>query len=135
MAPELFFYDGDCGLCHRSVRFLLALDRDGEAFRFAPIGGPTFQKSIAPEVAAALPDSVVLQREDGSLLLRSEAMLHALGRIGGGWAVLARVLEVIPRGLRDAGYDAIARNRLRLFGRPEAACPVAAPQLRARFDP
>ena len=35
---ETLFYDGQCGLCHRAVRFLLAEDRaPGGAFRFAPL--------------------------------------------------------------------------------------------------
>ena len=41
MEPEILYYDGDCGFCHRTVRFVIALDR-GEAFRFAPIDGSTF---------------------------------------------------------------------------------------------
>src|SRR2546422_4747254 len=32
-APERLFYDGSCGLCHRAVRFVLAEDRTGNAFR------------------------------------------------------------------------------------------------------
>ena len=37
------FYDGDCGLCHRAVRVVLAADPEGRAFRFAPLGGETFR--------------------------------------------------------------------------------------------
>ena len=37
MAPERLFYDGTCALCHGAVRFVLARDRDGSAFRFAPL--------------------------------------------------------------------------------------------------
>ena len=39
---DILFYDGSCGLCHRAVRFILAEDRSGTAFRFAPLGGETF---------------------------------------------------------------------------------------------
>ena len=42
MSHELVFYDGRCGLCHHSVRFLLARDRDGALFRYAPLFGETF---------------------------------------------------------------------------------------------
>ena len=127
MAPELLFYDGDCGFCHRCVRIVLALDRGGEAFRFAPIDGPTFRERVAPEVAAKLPD--------GALLVRSAAALHVLRRIGGPWRWLAGLLAWVPEGLRDRLYDAVAGRRGSLFKAPEAACPVLPPQLRARFDP
>ena len=33
---ERLFYDGDCGLCHRFVRFALAEDVTGRALRYAP---------------------------------------------------------------------------------------------------
>src|SRR5208282_2216789 len=34
---EELFYDGYCGLCHRAVRFILAEDTTGTAFRFAAL--------------------------------------------------------------------------------------------------
>lgn len=135
MAPEILFYDGDCGFCHRCVRIVIALDRAGEAFRFAPIDGPTFRERVAPEVAATLPDSIVVEGADGALLVRSAAVVHVLRRIGGFWRLLAALLAALPEGLRDRLYDAVAGSRTRLFESPEAACPVLPPRLRARFDP
>jgi len=87
------------------------------------------------EVAATLPDSIVVERTDGSLLVRSAAAIHVLHRIGGPWRLLAGLLELLPEGLRDRAYDAVAGRRTGLFQRPEAACPVLPPRLRARFDP
>ena len=37
--PDLLFYDGTCGLCHRAVTFALARDPDGSRFRFAALQG------------------------------------------------------------------------------------------------
>ena len=34
----------------------------------------------------------------------------------------------------DRGYDFIARMRSRMFEKPEEACPLLPPDLRARFD-
>lgn len=132
--PDLLFYDGGCGLCHRSVRFVAARDRQG-AFHFAPLGGETFLASVPPERRAALPDSIVVRRADGTLLLRSDAALHILFCLGGGWSLLAAVLDAVPRRLRDLGYDFVARRRARWFPRPEDACPLVPPRLRARFVP
>ena len=39
MPPDQVFYDGHCGLCHRTVLFLLTRDRDGALFRFGPLFG------------------------------------------------------------------------------------------------
>jgi predicted DCC family thiol-disulfide oxidoreductase YuxK len=132
---EIVFYDGHCALCHRAVKFVLKHDCSGSAFRFAPLQGTTFQSRVPPSQRVGLPDSVVVLTEDGTLLARSDAFLHILRRLGGGWSVLGRVLGVIPRPLRDVVYDFIARIRYRVFGTREDLCPVVPPDLRARFDP
>jgi predicted DCC family thiol-disulfide oxidoreductase YuxK len=132
---EYLFYDGHCGLCHRAVKFVLRHDRSGRAFRFAPLQGETFAARVAVERRAGLPDSVVVLTRDGELLVRSAAFLHILRRLGRGWAVLARVLGVIPRALLDFVYDFVARIRYRVFGRQDDVCPLVPPELRARFDP
>ena len=131
----MLFYDGHCALCHRSVKFVLKHDRSGKLFRFAPLHGPTFDARVPAEKRAGLPDSVVVLTSDGALLVRSNAFLRVLRRLGGGWKIMAAVLGVIPRPLRDAAYDFIARVRYRVFGRREDLCPVIAPELRVRFDP
>ena len=131
---ETVFYDGHCGLCHRAVRFVMAEDRAGEAFRFAPLQGETFRALVPAAKRANLPDSVVVRTSDGELLVRSSAFIHIFRRLGGGWRVLVAVLGVVPRGLRDAAYDLVARVRYRIFGRREDVCPIVPAELRKRFD-
>ena len=126
---------GHCALCHRSVKFVLKHDRSGKLFRFAPLQGHTFQARVPAEKRAGLPDSVVVLTNEGALLVRSNAFLHVLRRLGGAWSIVAAVLGVIPRPLRDEVYDFIARVRYRVFGKREDWCPVISPELRARFDP
>jgi predicted DCC family thiol-disulfide oxidoreductase YuxK len=132
--PEVLFYDGGCGLCHRTVRFVLAADR-GERFRFAPLQGSTFRERIPEPERAGLPDSIVLRSPDGRLLVRSDAVLYVMQRLGGLWAPLARLGRLVPRSIRDAAYDFVARVRLRLFARPDDYCPLVPRELRARFLP
>ena len=117
------------------MKFVLANDRSGNAFRFAPLQGETFERLVPPEKRAGLPDSIVLRTADGALLSKSEAMLHILGRLGGGWKSLAGIMAVIPRVVRDAGYDLIAKIRYRVFGKREDLCPVVPREQSARFDP
>ncbi len=126
------FYDGHCGLCHGTVRFVLAEDRRG-AFRFAPLQGPTLAESIDEARRAALPDSIVVLCSDGRILTRSGAILFILRGLGGGWRAIASIGRLIPRVVRDSAYDAIARVRRRLVASPSDACPILPPALRARF--
>jgi predicted DCC family thiol-disulfide oxidoreductase YuxK len=110
-------------------------DRLGTAFRFAPLQGETFQARVLVDLRANLPKSMVVQTRDGSLLARSNAWIHILRRLGGGWKVMAAFMAVIPQPLRDVVYEVVARIRYRVFGRRDDLCPVVPPDLRSRFDP
>jgi len=131
---ERIFYDGHCGLCHRAVRFVIARDAEGRLFRYAPLRGATFAALVPAERRAGLPDSVVVLTEDGRLLIRSDAFVHILRRLGGFWRVIGAIIAIIPRPIRDGVYNFIARVRYRIFGRRPELCPVTPPELRARFD-
>lgn len=130
----ILFYDGFCGLCHGWVRFVLARDRSGDAFRFAPLDSESFRTNVPEENRRGLPDSIVLLTGDGVLLTRSTAIVHILKRLGGAWRYLGIVLSLIPAPLGDWLYDRVASVRHRVFRRPEDACPVLPPHLRSRFD-
>lgn len=134
MTRHLLFYDGTCGLCHASVRFVLARDADERVF-FAPLGGETFRTRLPAAGRERLPDSLVLQLPDGSLRSRSDGVVHLLRLLGGGWGLLGRVLGCLPRPLRDAAYDGVARVRRRLFARPATSCPLVPAAQRGRFLP
>jgi predicted DCC family thiol-disulfide oxidoreductase YuxK len=127
-APARLYYDGDCGLCHRAVRFVLAEDSTGAAFRYAPLA------RLPAEVAARLPDSLVVELPGGALLVRARAVREVGERLGGLWRALAIASRALPTAWLDRAYDGIARVRGRLFARPADACPLVSAELRARFD-
>jgi predicted DCC family thiol-disulfide oxidoreductase YuxK len=131
---ELLFYDGHCGLCHRMVRFLLAEDRAGTAFRFCPLDSETFRNAVAESDRLGLPDSLVLRTAEGTILTRSVAVIHILKRLGGVWRLVGGLGACIPRKLGDRIYDGIAAIRHRLFRTPDSTCPLIPPSLRARFE-
>ena len=135
MKPEWIFYDGTCGFCHRWIRLVLAIDKDGTAFRFSPRTGETFRASIPEETRADLPPSILVLTTDGRVLTRSNAILHILKRLGGVWRLFGLAGSAIPASLRDLGYGFIARVRHRLLPAPEGLCPVVAPELAKRFAP
>lgn len=135
MAPAVIFYDGVCGFCDRSVRFVLRHDPGGR-FRFAPLQSAYAAAALARHGRDAGDlDSVALLLDPDTagerLLARSDAVLAILQGLGGGWRLLA-FARWLPRRLRDAAYDAFARRRYRWFGRFDA-CPLPTPELRARL--
>jgi predicted DCC family thiol-disulfide oxidoreductase YuxK len=136
MARDLLLYDGVCGLCDRTVQFLLARDARGH-LAFAPLQGPT---AAAARVRLGFPSelsTVVLVTNPGTpnerAYLRSDAVLRALEGLGGTWR-LAAVLRVVPRALRDPLYELVARHRYRWFGRL-GSCRLPSPEQAERFLP
>jgi predicted DCC family thiol-disulfide oxidoreductase YuxK len=125
----ILFYDGHCALCHSAVKFVLAHDAR-ESFQFAPLQG----KLAKTRLPAGLPNTMVVETEDRSLLMRSSAWIYILERLDGPWKLAAKVLSIIPRPVRDAGYRIVASSR-RILGRPELTCPVSPAELRYRFLP
>jgi predicted DCC family thiol-disulfide oxidoreductase YuxK len=69
-------------------------------------------------------DTMVVICEDGTVLTRSDAMLHMCWLLGGAWS-LFRPLAVIPHTIRDFVYGTFASRRHRLFGtRNSCALPT-----------
>ncbi|MBU6281842.1 DUF393 domain-containing protein [bacterium] len=129
------FFDGECVLCHRGVRFLAA--RDARArLRFAPLDGEVARRTLPPSLRDAGPEgTVVLLEPDGRTSVRAEAVLRALAATGGAWSVagaLARSRALLA--LLDVGYRALARRRTRWFGRT-TECPLPDPSMQARLLP
>lgn len=132
---EIVFYDGGCGLCHRAVQFLLRRDREGRSFVYAPLFGETFEREIPEAVRGDIPDSLVLKTTDDRIFVRSDAVLHAMIRLGGIYQVLGILGWIVPRFLRDWAYIFVAKIRHRLFPKPKDACPLVPLELRPRFLP
>jgi predicted DCC family thiol-disulfide oxidoreductase YuxK len=131
---ERLYYDGNCGLCHNFIRFLLSEDPYGTRFRFAPLDSDSFRANVPESTRATLPDSVVIWTAQQQVLTKSEAVIHVLHRLGGYWRILAFLATPVPSVLRNAVYDFIASIRSRLFAKPEAVCPLMPKELRHRFE-
>jgi predicted DCC family thiol-disulfide oxidoreductase YuxK len=128
-ARSIVLFDGVCNLCNGLVRFIAANDPAGR-FHFLSLQSPQAAELLAPSGGARSGESIVLL-DYGHRFERSDAALYIALGLRGPWP-LAFALILIPRALRDAVYDWIARNRYRWFGRL-AACPLPPPRLRERF--
>jgi len=120
----ILFYDGDCGLCSRSVRFLMERDRIGLLF-YAPLQGQIAANLLKDELRQSLA-TAIYRKTDGTILLRSDAVLHALIDIESSWRFLAKPALCIPRSWRNAAYNWVASNRERFF--PKDSCSLPTPE-------
>jgi predicted DCC family thiol-disulfide oxidoreductase YuxK len=133
MTTPILLYDGTCGFCDATVKFVLRHDPAGP-LRFAALESARGRAVCARHPDLAGVDSMVwVENAAGQerVWTRSDAVLRLLNYLGGVWH-LARAFRILPRALRDRMYDAIARRRYRWFGRVDV-CPVPVPAQRVRF--
>jgi predicted DCC family thiol-disulfide oxidoreductase YuxK len=128
----ILLYDGSCGVCARSVQWILSHERS-HALRFAPLQSPAGQALRAATHVADDVDSVIWveAKKDGSIQARvwSDAVISVVSYVGGPWRALA-VLGLIPRLVRDPAYRLFAHYRLQLIAQ---SCLVPSLDQRRRF--
>lgn len=128
------FYDGVCGLCNRTVRFLLAVDRT-RVLSFAPLQGAAADDLRRRHGLSEELETLIFVEDYGSererLASRSTGVLRILARLGGFWRVVSW-LRILPSPIRDFVYRVVARYRYRWFGKYET-CPLPSAQTAERF--
>jgi predicted DCC family thiol-disulfide oxidoreductase YuxK len=132
----LVVFDGHCGLCNGTVRWLLRRDQ---------LDRLRFLASVAPTAARLLARSGLMGSEQNTIVVvcgaetpepkafvRSTAVAALLAELPQPWPFWSGVLRAIPRPLRDLGYRSIARVRYRVWGRLES-CPLPTAEERWHF--
>ncbi len=125
---DVILYDGVCVFCSRWVRFVIARDVT-QRFRFTSIQsdyGTRLARSFGIDPDDPDTNAVV---HGGKAYFKSDAALTVLSLLPG-WR-WTRVLFAVPKPIRDAGYNLIAKNRYRLFGKYDQ-CFVPDAAMRAR---
>ena len=132
----ILLFDGTCGFCARSVQFILGRERR-RTLRFASLQSSFGQelRDRHPELAQI--DSVIWYEPSDetraeTVLVRTAAVLRVAHYLGGAWSVLGRLGAFVPRFVRDAAYDFIARHRHKII-RADPSCLLPSPEQRARF--
>jgi|LakMenEpi03Aug12_release.lakeMendotaPanAssembly.Ray.scaffolds.fasta_scaffold248847_1 predicted DCC family thiol-disulfide oxidoreductase YuxK len=107
----IVFYDGVCGLCDKSIQFLIARDKK-QKLRYAALQSD-FAIRLLGETANM--DSFIFYKNQHAYT-HSTGALMAIIEIGGFWK-LAYVFFIVPAFLRNAIYNWVAKNRYNLFGK------------------
>jgi len=131
----IVLYDGVCGLCNRAVQFLLKRDRH-DRLRFASLQSD-FAKELLERHGVDHNDldtvyAVLNHGEPNeALLAKGDAFLFFAKTIGGIWSI-AGIGSIIPRPIRNALYDFVARHRYQVFGKFES-CLLPDPKHKQKF--
>lgn len=132
----IMVYDGDCGFCTRSVRFVLERDRK-RLLCFASRDGVAGQGVRARHPELQVVESLLwVERVNGEerVLIHSDAVLAVAAYLGGIYGVLAKLGALVPRALRDPVYMAVAKVRRSLMG-GAPSCMLPSPAELGRMLP
>ncbi|MBE1553162.1 thiol-disulfide oxidoreductase DCC family protein [Sporosarcina limicola] len=127
---RIVLFDGECNFCNSSVQFIIKRDPVAH-FLFASLQSEKGQELTKKYKIPEDVDSLVLI-ENGRAYTKSSAALRIAKKLDGLWHLLFPFI-LVPRKIRDAGYDYLAKNRFKWFGKKEVACMLPSPDERKRF--
>jgi predicted DCC family thiol-disulfide oxidoreductase YuxK/plasmid stability protein len=127
---RVILFDGVCNWCNAWVNF--AIDRDPRGkFKLGTLQSEQAQQ-ILKELQLSTEDfETFLLLEQTRIFTKSTAALRIARHLSGLWPLLYLFI-VIPRPIRDAVYNYIARHRYKWMGKAET-CRIPTPSERARF--
>ncbi|MCW5924659.1 MAG: thiol-disulfide oxidoreductase DCC family protein [Saprospiraceae bacterium] len=129
-STPILLFDGVCNLCNASVQWVLLRDHKA-VFKFAALQSETGQALLRRFGLSDKNFDTVVLVDGERIFTRSDAPLEIVRRLGGVWALLF-AFKIVPRPIRNAVYDWVARNRYRWFGRREE-CMLPRPEWKDRF--
>ena len=126
----IILFDGVCNFCNASVNFIIRQDKKN-VFQFAAL-----QSNAGQQLAEKyhLPkkdfDSFVLI-DNGKIYAKSTAGVRVYGKLSWIWK-WTQIFWIVPKFIRDAVYDYVARNRYKWFGKKDK-CMIPSAEVRSRF--
>jgi predicted DCC family thiol-disulfide oxidoreductase YuxK len=111
----IIVFDGYCALCAGWAAFALRHDRVGR-YRLLSAQSPLGRALYIHYGLDPQDYETNILIENGLAWFKSEGSIRMAEGLGLPWS-LAGIFRIMPRRLRDRLYEAVARNRLRWFGK------------------
>ncbi|MFN5370366.1 MAG: thiol-disulfide oxidoreductase DCC family protein [Bacteroidia bacterium] len=111
---KILFFDGNCALCNRWVKFVLQHEKAATLY-FSPLLGETAKRLLQGH--HPLPDSLIVF-DNGKLFSETSAVLSVCSHLKWYWQ-WALVFHLVPSQWLNPIYRWVARNRMRWFGKVE----------------
>lgn len=127
---KIVFFDGVCNLCSGVVQFLIEKNAK-ENLLFASLQSKTGQEMLAHFQLSATEFNSFVYLKEGKLLQKSEAALELSKELKHLWPMFY-VFMIVPKFIRNAVYDLIAKNRYNWFGKKNE-CWLPSIHLKKRF--
>jgi predicted DCC family thiol-disulfide oxidoreductase YuxK len=126
----IILFDGICNLCTGSVQYVIKHDSK-RIFRFASLQSSFAQKILSSNKLPVNDFNSFILFSDNKIYTRSTAALMVAKKLSG-FIKLLYVFIIIPKFIRDAVYNIIAKKRYKWFGRKNE-CWLPTPELKTLF--
>jgi predicted DCC family thiol-disulfide oxidoreductase YuxK len=129
-SPAIILFDGVCNFCNGTVNFIIKQDKKG-IFRFAPLQSEKGRQMLAQMGLSEKYLNSFVFIEHGKAYMKSTAGLRLYNRLPWYWK-WTQIFWLVPRFIRDAVYDMVAKHRYKWFGKKEQ-CMLPSAEIKSRF--
>lgn len=128
MSDAIIFYDGECGLCNRSVQFVLKHERS-PVISFSALQS-NFAKDFFDNHQLPSPDlSTFYFYKNNQLYKKSTAAFKVISYLRWYWQPL-RIFSLLPVKFTDSVYNFVAKRRKKIGG---TFCVIPSLENKKRF--
>lgn len=126
----IILFDGVCNFCNRTVNTIIVHDKPA-MFQFVPIQSKIANEMVAQYGLNQKALSSVILVEEHQVFIKTDAIIRIAANLSG-WPRVFSLLKYIPKGIRDAMYDLVAKYRYVIFGK-RSVCMVPDETVSRRF--
>lgn len=126
----IILFDGVCNFCNSMVNFIIRQDKKN-IFRFAALQSGTGQELLKQHKIDWKANDSFVVIESGRAYQKSDAALKLYNQLPWYWK-WSQIFWIVPKFLRDAVYNFIAKNRYSWFGKKNE-CIIPTPEIKAKF--
>ena len=128
---KIILFDGICNLCNSAINYIIKRDKK-DVFRFVSLQSE-LGKKITDYIGVDTTkiDSFIVY-QPGTAYYTKAGAAFLIAKELGGWISLLNIFSILPKLLQNFGYDIIARNRYKWFGKKDS-CMMPTPEISAKF--
>lgn len=126
---NIVLFDGVCNLCNSTVLFLIKHDTNNQ-LHFSAQQTEAGKKIILQNNIVTDNNSVIFIKET-HVYYKSDAIIE-ITKMLTGWPRVLQYSKTIPKWLRNALYDFIAKNRYKIFGKRNE-CNIPSEEIKYKF--
>ena len=127
---KIILFDGVCNLCNGAINYVIKRDPNN-VFKFAALQSEIGQELTAKfKIDGSKVDSIILIDGDKHHE-KSTAALYIAKHLSGAYPLLFGFI-IVPKFIRNAVYDYVARNRYKWFGKKDK-CMIPTAELKNKF--